>query len=158
VLLTEARVRAGRLCRTSASKSCGGAQAEVGDEIDAGVLRAPELHGSTCGVPAKPMEGSAWLERHRQRPIATTASSPETASRPDSDVRKEEGRGQRARSRSWARDGAYEAALVGRSAAGRPVHSGVGHGAAEQAEEVALGLGRRPRGGGMRVQGLGFYL
>jgi hypothetical protein len=95
------------------SKSRGGARAEVGDEIDAGLLRAPELHGSTCGVPAKPMEGSAWPERHRRWPIAATASSPEMASEPNSGVCKGEGQGQGPRSRSWAQGGAYEAALVG---------------------------------------------
>jgi hypothetical protein len=36
VLLTEARVRAGRPCRASALKSHGGARAEVGDKIGAG--------------------------------------------------------------------------------------------------------------------------
>jgi hypothetical protein len=74
----------------------------------------------------KPMGGSAWPEGHRRRAIATAAGSPETASRLNSGVRKGEGCGQGAWSRSWARDGASAAALVGCSAAGRPVHGGVG--------------------------------
>ena len=45
--------------------------AELGDGVGTGVLRAPGLHGLMCGVPAKPMEESAWPEWHRLRPIAT---------------------------------------------------------------------------------------
>jgi hypothetical protein len=40
------------------------------EEVDAGVLQAPRLHGSTCGAPMKPAEGSAEPERHRRRAIA----------------------------------------------------------------------------------------
>jgi hypothetical protein len=39
------------------------------EEVDAGVLQAPRLHGSTCGAPAKPAEGSVGPERHRRRAI-----------------------------------------------------------------------------------------
>jgi hypothetical protein len=91
-----------------------------------GLLWAPELHGSACGVPAKPMEGSAWSKRHRRWPIATAASSPEKASRLNFGVCKGEGRGQGARSRSWAWDGASAAALVDCSVVGWPVHDRVG--------------------------------
>jgi hypothetical protein len=130
-MLNEARVRVGRPCRTSASKSSGGARAEVGDRIDAGLLQAPELHGSACGVLAKPMEGSAWPEQHRRRATSTAASSHETVSGLNSGVHKGEGRGERAWGRSWARDGASAAALVGCSAAGRPAHGEQGHGFVE---------------------------
>ena len=47
------------------------AGAEFGDGVGTGVLRAPGLHGSMCGVPAKLVEESVWPERHRLRPIAT---------------------------------------------------------------------------------------
>jgi hypothetical protein len=61
--------------------------------VDAGLLWAPKLHGSACGVPPKPMEGLARPERHRWRPIATAANSPEMVSRLNSGMRKGEGRG-----------------------------------------------------------------
>jgi hypothetical protein len=130
-MLTEARVWVQRPCRTSASKSSGGAWAEVGDGIDVGLLRAPELHGSACGVPGKPMEGLAWPERHRRWAISTAASSRETASGLNSGMRKGEGQGERAWGRSWARDRASAVALVGCSAAGQPAHGEQGHGVVE---------------------------
>ena len=53
--------RAGSL----ATRTGGGSQRWARGQVDAGLLRDPELHGSTSGVPAKLMEESAWPERHR---------------------------------------------------------------------------------------------
>jgi len=64
--LTGAGIRTGRPCRVTG----GGAQRRARGQVGASLLRDPELHGSMCGVPAKPMEESAWPERHRLRPIA----------------------------------------------------------------------------------------
>jgi hypothetical protein len=72
----------------------------------------------------------------------TAASLPETVSEPNSGVRKDEGRGQGARSQSWARGGASSAALVGCSAARRPV-----------TVEPRVQCGGAERGGGARVWG-----
>ena len=44
--------------------------AEHGDEVDAGVRRAPGLHGSTCGETAKQTRGSGWPDLRRRRAIA----------------------------------------------------------------------------------------
>jgi hypothetical protein len=44
--------------------------ARLAEEVDAGVPKAPSLHRSTCGAPAKKAEGSAGPERHRRRAIA----------------------------------------------------------------------------------------
>jgi hypothetical protein len=80
VLLTEARVRAGQPCRAAASKSSGGARAEVGDEIDAacsGLLsstgwRVESLRSHWRGQPGRSGTGGGQLPRRRahlrQRP------------------------------------------------------------------------------------------
>jgi hypothetical protein len=47
--------------------------ARLVEEVDAGVPQAPRLHGSTCGAPAKPAEGSAGPVRHRRRAIAAAS-------------------------------------------------------------------------------------
>ena len=65
--LTGAGIRTGRPCRVTGGSTQRWARGQVG----VGLLRDPELHGSTSGVPAKPMEESAWPERHQLRPIAT---------------------------------------------------------------------------------------
>ena len=47
------------------------AQAELGDGDDTAVLRAPGLHGSTCGEAAERNRGSGWPELRRRLAIAT---------------------------------------------------------------------------------------
>jgi hypothetical protein len=60
--------------------------AGLAKEVDVGVLQAPRLHGSTCGAPAKPAEGSAGPEQHRRRAIAAAVDLPAAASQENPSV------------------------------------------------------------------------
>jgi hypothetical protein len=65
-VLTEPWKREKRRCRGVDGEVRAVVAAELAEEVDTGVLQAPGLHGSTCGAPAKPAEGSAGPERHRR--------------------------------------------------------------------------------------------
>ena len=70
LVLTEARIRAERSCRASASRSGGGSRRRSRGQVDAGASRAADLPGKVCGGPAEVQRGSRCSSDHRRQGFA----------------------------------------------------------------------------------------
>ena len=70
LVLTEARIRAGRSCRASASRFGGGGRRRSRGQVDAGASRAADPPGKVPGGPAEVQRGSRWSSDHRRQGFA----------------------------------------------------------------------------------------
>jgi hypothetical protein len=73
LMLTKGSERRARRCSVAGDVVRWRVGEELGDGVDAGLLRAPESHGSIRGRAAKPGGGSGRQKFHRRRSISVEA-------------------------------------------------------------------------------------